>query len=464
MVNPSLELPPPIGSYHEELTPFQIHLANSFAMDSNSRGMLDARMTRAIQGETLDDQDQNDFQTNAAHDAAKIAAEFAGSSPEEWDAAKAHIAEALKNRPAVPTMGNPTMPNNAQLGVAALGAIVDPAHAGEIGASPFQYGVQAQGQQYEEAVNAYNAENQSRAEQIRYYENLADDVRATRNDRQNALKELANLEADKQEKRLAHQARLDEMAQNFAQNKELLGMKGEQGETSAAYKAYYNAPDLTVRRKAWEFLANRGEFLPEPTEQTGKEVLTGAQIADTQSKTRERETLLPEKVAKVQAEVQRILGGVQLDDARKQEILQRVQYYPLEFQNRAANILSQIEGRKNKALNPKEKAVNLSDLERLRKIVQDRIDLAGPLRQDPKDLAEMYRLNQMREEILNAKVYGDVGTVAPYNPLSGEIQAKTPGTGFIYNGAGFDRPPKDKPSKTPRKKVSTAEARKRFNY
>lgn len=224
-------------------------------------------------------------------------------------------------------------------------------------------------------------------------------------------------------------------------NREFKGSEADQRRKIDTFKLMYNnaSPDgrevLALQALGDPVLAqamgelNHSERLK--VSQVGRnEVLN----RNTEAKTETENAMRSPKVAKVQAEVQRILGGVQLDDARKQQILQRVQYYPLEYQNRAANILSQIEGRKNKALSLKQQQVNLSDLERLRKIVQGRIDAAGPLRQDPKDLAEMYRLNQMREDILNAKVYGALPPATP--------------TGFIYNGAGFDMSalPKGKPA------------------
>lgn len=318
--------------------------------------------------------------------------------------------------------------NTADLGALGLTSLFGGAQAGAQGYQSLMAGAkERQGIQNEAQQRHHERAQQLAMLDFRHLAELAQQSNSELSDLAKTALSI-RLESERYNRAQADSQRDAEL--KFGQQKELLGMKGDQGETSAAYKAYYNAPDLTVRRKAWEFLATRGEFLPEPTEQTGKELLTGSQKESLDTRTDRTKQLLPgevraqdDKHQKVQADVQRTLGAIQLDDARKQQILQRVQYYPLEYQNKAANILSQIEKRKQSPMSEKAKNVSVTDIERLRKIVQSRIDTvkANPAQAlDPnvaqtmvRDLAELDRLNQLREEVLNAKVYGDVGGLPP---------------------------------------------------
>lgn len=70
-----------------------------------------------------------------------------------------------------------------------------------------------------------------------------------------------------------------------------------------------------------------------------------AQTEYTQARTQTENVMREPRLQKLQADIQRVFSGIQLDDARKSQIMQRVEMYPSEFQLKAANVYSLIASR-----------------------------------------------------------------------------------------------------------------------
>lgn len=409
-------------------------LADEKARMAGSRNQLDTLFSAASQGVTPDQLDEQKHIADLEAKAQELAGKMAHLPREEFDRILSQWKEAGAQSFDLPTMGNPEAPNVGQLGLAAFGSLLDPSNAAKIGATPYVNALTEQKNKFAESVQRYRELNDAKSRnmdflgsQLNMQDRADRDMQRAEQDSINAQRSLVGGQLEQAyaqrdaEFKFGQQMDLEKLRQEGRLT--LAQQKAIDSEAKKWVDAYnnVNANAETKNRAAQEYFDLTGRPIPNVSTET-------PQVTSIIDKNKRENELQPERVAKVQADVQRTLGAIQLDDARKQQILQRVQYYPLEYQNKAANILSQIEKRKQSPMSTKAQQVAVTDIERLRKIVQGRIDAvkANPAKAlDPnvaqtmvRDLAELDRLNQLREDVLNAKVWGDVGgTVKPFmNP------------------------------------------------
>lgn len=177
----------------DNLSPFQTYLADSFAKGAKNRGLLDQRMKRALMGETLEEQDQTDFQKKAAENAFQLAQEAADMDDAEYEDLKRQLKGMVAQRPQMPGMPKLQTPNAAALGVAGIGALLNPQFGAQIAATPFQEGLRQQEQGYQQSMLGYQDELAKRQEEMKFLESQMDDARADRQTRINAAIKLAEL-------------------------------------------------------------------------------------------------------------------------------------------------------------------------------------------------------------------------------------------------------------------------------
>lgn len=129
----------PPRSIWEDLTPGLAYVKNNIAKLSLVRGGRDWAFSPENIGKTVDDLERERQQEHAAQVAVKVASETAHLPDEQFNQIADQVARTSASPPLVPEQAPLLDPTAAQTGVSALAGVLDPRHAAEYGAVPYQY-------------------------------------------------------------------------------------------------------------------------------------------------------------------------------------------------------------------------------------------------------------------------------------------------------------------------------------
>lgn len=264
-----------IPSAWDQLSPFHAYLANTFASKAKNKGMLDLRLTRALQGESLEEQDAVDYQQTQATKARELAMQSMNMPDEEYERLKEDLRTEMSNRPSMPGRSPLRTPSTGALAAAGIGALLNPGFASSIAAAPFKEGLRQQAADDERAGMQFEVDTKEWSDRLRFLESQMDDARADRNTRIQAAIELAKMEDDK----------LRWMEDNKTK-RDIAEGKGEQTEIRDAYKVY-NDPksNLANINNAAAFLRSQGKWAPDLDEATYVQRNKEAATAQAQART-----------------------------------------------------------------------------------------------------------------------------------------------------------------------------------
>lgn len=282
-----------IPSAWDQLSPFHAYLANTFASKAKNKGMLDLRLTRALQGESLEEQDAVDYQQTQATKARELAMQSMNMPDEEYERLKEDLRTEMSNRPSMPGRSPLRTPSTGALAAAGIGALLNPGFASSIAATPFKEGLRQQAEDDERAGVQFEVDTKEWSDRLRFLESQMDDARADRNTRIQAAIELAKME-DAQAKWM----------RDIQYKEDNLALRGDIADVKNQI-AQQNADTSRMRGQSYVDLNK----------------IKGEDIVKTR----------PARLAKIQSEIDKIKAGVALTGSQKALIDKKVAYYDDEF-------------------------------------------------------------------------------------------------------------------------------------
>ncbi len=149
------------------ISPEEAWFSDNFAASNKNRGALDTIMKGAQFGQGASELSKYADAEDMAREAYKMANESLNMSDDEFKQLIGQLGTETGNQPQVPGPAKPQMPNDLQLGVTGLAALLTPEHGFDILSTPFKSATEQAAKKDAQNMLRYSAEEKAHQERLR---------------------------------------------------------------------------------------------------------------------------------------------------------------------------------------------------------------------------------------------------------------------------------------------------------
>lgn len=327
-------------SVYERLPSHMVWLGEQLALKSKTAQSIDQDFKAFRQGVTPSELDQREQQALALQGAASLAQQTAELDDEQFRSLLEQLQAAAADQVRGPERPELRRPNDLQLGVAGLAALLSPEHAFDSLSVPLAHGLRQQEQGYQEDVQRFERESDARKERVGFLSQMLgiENQRslARQDARERSIGRQFDLSTGELERLSRERIAKDNNEYRMALKEYDADVRGQRERENKAFDAYYRGKDIETRQRAWTELADYGYDLPEPTELTADEKLKGAQAGYYGARTKtieETRSLVKDKLR----------SQIKLNERNAERLSKVVYWFDEEAQARIARTWKQLE-------------------------------------------------------------------------------------------------------------------------
>lgn len=262
-------------SVYERLPSHLLYVGEQLATRAKTDSTIEKDFAAFKAGVTPDELDKQEGLAAMQAAAAELAAQTADLDDTKFNELLQQIEQAQSQPVAPPSTPTLRRPNDLQLGVAGLAALLNPGSALDALSVPLQYGLAEQAKGAQADQQRFERESAEKQQRLGFLGQLLGIEDQRSRQRQDAEERRIGRQFDLTQGNLERLSRESIANQNNEYRVLLEQIKGEtkqfQDQVKPALKTYYEGSDLEGRRRAWAELLDLGFDLPEPTEKSAKE-------------------------------------------------------------------------------------------------------------------------------------------------------------------------------------------------
>lgn len=163
----SLDYPPAQGGIEDSpLKSYHFSLIDEIANQASGRKEIEDRIARAVGGENVQTQIENDDRNRKNAMVGNVVAQTAHLDDTQFSQYMKALQQELNHSPVIPQQVRPAMPNAWQSGLAFLASMFDKRHAFDIAATPFLANTQAADQDNARNLQIYDLQSKEHARKL----------------------------------------------------------------------------------------------------------------------------------------------------------------------------------------------------------------------------------------------------------------------------------------------------------
>lgn len=368
------ELPVSFGSVKDVLPAKDRWFFTKFAEGKQRTEGYDKFKTSSYQGLTPDEVTRMEN----AQEALRIAEQTANLSEQEFDKVAGNMAQGMGQTASPVVMPTLRDPNWQQGLAAAIGAVVDPQHAAEIGATPFNAQLDRQQQEFQQArlqheaekeqIQANNEVNRIRSE-IAQAKMLKDSRRVTflQESLRDVQKEISARQLKEYEQNaITERARIGLEKTSMAQTGSLERKYLDKMATAQTPEAKTVFAEMLKDQFPEKYANLTDEQIAALATETSGDLKNKAITAKTWEQVETERLMREPRLAQAWTNVDKTLKQIEKIGVDIQSVKQKILYYPDEFKLKASNIYSLIAQREaGKVAEALPSATEIADINRL---------------------------------------------------------------------------------------------------